>query len=201
MPSIDLIALRRQLKKQRRKLSRREQQQAAHQTVARIIRNPLFLRAQHIALYIPVRGELDVRALRQYAQRHQRFYLPVLSPLVHQGLVFIEWHTHTPFTHNRFGIPEPVFHASACKPARALDLVMTPLLATDQQGNRLGMGGGYYDRTFAFKKHHHTTKNTRQRRPLLLGVCYPFQQQPALPTQPWDIPLDALATPRKIQLF
>lgn len=200
MPSIDLTVLRRQLKKQRRNLSRREQQHAAHQTVARIIRHPLFLRAHHIALYIPVRGELDIRALRQYAQRHQRFYLPVLSPLAHQGLAFIEWHPHTPFTHNRFGIPEPVFHASACKPAHALDLVMTPLLATDKQGNRLGMGGGYYDRTFAFKKRS-ITKNLRQRRPHLLGVCYPFQQQSELPAQPWDIPLDALATPGKIQVF
>lgn len=199
-PPINLIALRRQLKKQRRQLSQHEQQQAAQQTVAQMIRHPLFLRARHIALYIPVRGELDIRTLRHYAQRHQHFYLPVLSPLTHQGLTFIAWHHHTPFTQNRFGIPEPVFHASACRPAQALDLVVTPLLAADTQGNRLGMGGGYYDRTFAFKTRR-PHKNRMHQMPTLLGVCYPFQQLAALPKQPWDIPLDALATPGKIQVF
>lgn len=196
MPSINLNSLRRQLKKQRRQLSLHTQQQAARQTVGHIIRHPLFHQARHIALYIPVRGELDIQALRRHAHRKQRFYLPVLSPLPHQGLHFIEWRHTTPFTENRFHIPEPAYHPALCKAAKQMDLVITPLLAADNQGNRLGMGGGFYDRTFAFK-----TKQAHQRTPVLLGVCYSFQQQTSLPAQPWDIPLDALATPEYIRVF
>lgn len=192
----NLAALRRRLKKQRRQLSVHEQQWYARQTVDQIVRHPLFRQARHIALYIPVRGELDIRALRRHAQRWQRFYLPVLSPLPHQGLTFLKWQRHTGFTRNRFGIPEPVYHVSLCRAANQLDLVVTPLLAVDAQGHRLGMGGGFYDRTFAFKQ-----RQVRHVNPVLLGVAYPFQEQAVLPAQPWDIPLDALATAEGVRVF
>lgn len=56
----------------------------------------------------------------------------------------------------------------------ALDLVMVPLVAFGQQGHRVGMGGGYYDRTFSFLRY-----RQHWRRPLLLGTAYEFQCIPA----------------------
>jgi len=71
----------------------------------------------------------------------------------------------------------------------ALDLILLPLVAFDKSGHRLGMGGGYYDRTLAFLAHRRLW-----RKPHLLGTAYQFQQLETLPTQPWDIPLDGIAT-------
>ncbi|MGD8594123.1 MAG: 5-formyltetrahydrofolate cyclo-ligase, partial [Gammaproteobacteria bacterium] len=75
---------------------------------------------------------------------------------------------------------------------RRLNLVLTPLVAFDARGNRLGMGGGYYDRTFAYLRHQH-----RWRRPRLAGIAYDFQQVDRLERSSWDVPLSTIATPRK----
>ena len=75
-----------------------------------------------------------------------------------------------------------------------LDLVLVPLVAFDDRGNRLGMGGGYYDQTFAF-----LSQRQHYRRPTLLGVAYEFQRLVALPVQAWDIPLDGVATEKRVQ--
>ena len=62
-----------------------------------------------------------------------------------------------------------------------------PLVAFSAAGTRLGMGGGYYDRSFAFR-------HGRGAPPRLVGVGYGFQREDALAAEPWDVPLDAVAT-------
>ena len=90
-----------------------------------------------------------------------------------------------PLTRNRFGIEEPPLGAPWIN-TRALDLVLAPLVAFDDQGNRLGMGGGFYDRHFG---------NLPQcLRPLLVGVAHEVQCADALPAAPWDVPLDGILT-------
>ncbi len=90
-----------------------------------------------------------------------------------------------PLTRNRFGIKEPPLRAPWIN-TRALDLVLAPLVAFDDQGNRLGMGGGFYDRHFG---------NLPQcLRPLLVGVAHEVQRARALPAAPWDVPLDGILT-------
>jgi len=69
----------------------------------------------------------------------------------------------------------------------SLDLILTPLLAFDQQGNRMGMGAGYYDRSFAFRRY-----RQQWQQPRLVGTAWSFQEQQQLNAQPWDVPLDAL---------
>jgi 5-formyltetrahydrofolate cyclo-ligase len=76
-----------------------------------------------------------------------------------------------------------------------LDLVLTPLVAFDAQGHRLGMGGGFYDRSFAYLLRH-----SRWLRPRLIGLAYDFQRQTRLPHQPWDVPLHAIATDHRLYL-
>ncbi len=93
--------------------------------------------------------------------------------------------------HNRYGIAEPLTPLSSFWRVSQLDIVLFPLVAFDSSGGRLGMGGGFYDRTFAH------LLNSRKR-PGFVGVAYEEQQVASLPIEPWDIPLDAVVTPEKI---
>lgn len=190
-----LKTLRNQLKQQRRQLSPEQQQKAAMVMAKRLSQQRLWRAAQHIALYWPIRGEVDARVLKRYALPRQHFYLPVLSPFKDKRLWFIEWSAHTSFKANHFGIPEPLIKPHLQRAARHLDLVITPLLACSLQGVRLGMGGGFYDRSFAFKR-----QQTRPRKPWLLGYAYDFQIISELTAQPWDVCLDYVLTTKNLVL-
>lgn len=181
--------LRRTLQKQRAALSPQLQQRLSHQAANHLSKQPLFRNARHVALYLPVRGEADPTGLRKLARPYQTFYLPVLSPFGHNHLWFVRWDKHTRLRLNRFRIPEPCPSYRRSRTARWLDLVVMPLVAFDQQGTRMGMGGGFYDRTFAFKR-----AQTRPQRPRLCGFAYDFQQVKHLQRQRWDVPLDVIAS-------
>ncbi|MFI0398026.1 MAG: 5-formyltetrahydrofolate cyclo-ligase [Thiolinea sp.] len=180
--------LRKQLRKQRSSLAQTEQQQLSKQAIQHLIRQRIFRSARNIALYLPVRGEADPRSLLKFAHPKQRFFLPVLSLSHNSHLTFVEWNLQTRFRSNRFNIPEPLLAGRRILSPRQLDLVITPLVAFDQQGSRLGMGGGFYDRSFAFKRY------PKHSKPVLLGFAYPFQQIERLKCQDWDIGLDASCT-------
>lgn len=187
--------LRKYLRKQRAQLSKAQQQQLSQQAVQHLSRQRLFKAARNIALYLPVRGEADPLALLQAASPQQRFFLPVLSLSQNSKLIFVEWNQQTRFRKNRFNIPEPLLAKRRILSSRQLDLVITPLVAFDQLGSRLGMGGGFYDRSFAAKRY------LNHRQPLLVGFAYPFQQVEHLERQPWDIPLDASCTAQGFSLY
>lgn len=123
-------------------------------------------------------------------------YLPVLSPLYHNRLWFAPYKSGMPLLLNRFGIPEPDANWSMMRPAWTLDLMLTPLVAFDADGNRLGMGGGYYDRTLAYLE-----RRRHWRRPRLLGTAYSFQQVETLPHAEWDVPLHGIATEKAIRIL
>jgi len=189
--------LRRRMRQQRRALTPQQQRDAAFALDRQIGRHPLFLRSRHIAFYLPNDGEMDLSPLIERARAMgKRCYLPVLSPLYHNRLWFAPYHAGCPLLLNRFGIPEPDANWSAMRPAWSLDLILTPLVAFDAAGNRLGMGGGYYDRTLAYlaRRHH-------WRKPHLLGTAYSFQQAQALPDEPWDVPLHGVATEQSVLLL
>lgn len=112
----------------------------------------------------------------------------VYLPIVHgKSLKFARFTEQTHLQKNRFGIDEPV--AVATLQTDRLNLVLAPLVAFDQNGNRLGMGGGYYDRTFAF-----LAKCARPAALKLVGVAFEFQRTELPNPRPWDIPLDAVVT-------
>ncbi len=181
--------LRRRLRQQRSKLPSATGLSLSRRIVRHVRQSRAFRNARHIALYLPVRGEADPRLLRTLALPRQHFYLPVLCPFGSSHLWFVRWNQHTRFRNNRFRIPEPYPPHKGKRPARWLDMVITPLVAFDMHGSRLGMGGGYYDRTFAFRR-----RNTVQLRPVLCGFAYGFQQTSHIARQPWDVPLDTVAT-------
>lgn len=180
--------LRKHIKQQRMRLSESESQRLSQAAVQHLSRQRFFKTARNIAIYLPVRGEADPRDLLEYSHPQQHFFLPVLSLSHNSHLIFVEWNQHTKFRKNRFNIPEPLLARQRILNARQLDLVITPLVAFDRQGSRLGMGGGFYDRSFAAKLY------LKHPQPLLVGFAYPFQEVEYLERQVWDVPLDASCT-------
>ncbi|MFA5529724.1 MAG: 5-formyltetrahydrofolate cyclo-ligase [Thiohalomonadaceae bacterium] len=189
--------IRRAMRTRRRALDLHERRAMDAALAARLACHPWFLRSRHIALYLPNDGEVDLNPLfRRAMALGKRCYLPVLSPAFHNRLWFAPYTPATPLALNTFRIPEPVVGWHDMRPVWTIDLVLTPLVAFDAHGNRLGMGGGFYDRTLAY-----LARRAVWRKPRLLGVAYRFQEHERLPHQPWDIPLDGVVTDGGLRLF
>lgn len=188
--------LRKHLRRQRRRLSIQQQQNASTTLALNLLTHPDLRRARHIALYLPNDGEIDPRVYLDVAQtRGVQFYLPVLHPIHAGRLVFSPYNQDTALSRNRFGIPEPAFSHGLRRPPWALDAVLFPLVGFDENGGRLGMGGGFYDRTFAFSR-------LRPRlAPKLIGIAHDCQKVAKLPVEPWDVPLHGVVTENRRYRF
>lgn len=177
--------VRRAGRQRRAALAVPQRRRAAAAWAVRLRRLPAYQRAQRIAWYFPVGAELDVSpALARAVLAGRRCYLPVLQP--GGCLRFAPWAPGQPLQANRFGIAEPKVPDSNLVTPRYLDLVVVPLVAFDAAGHRVGMGGGYYDRTLRAAARH--------RRPRLLGAAYEAQHFAALPQAPWDVALHGVLT-------
>ncbi|MBF7053705.1 5-formyltetrahydrofolate cyclo-ligase [Halomonas sp. KAO] len=184
--------LRQQLRRRRRALSAEQRRLASEHLCRRLRRLPEVQRARRVALYLPNDGEIDPTPLIGWLrQRGARVYLPVLKPLSHNLLWFVHYHANTPMIRNRFGIAEPATrhgaHRARRMPAWTLDLILLPLVGFDDAGQRMGMGGGFYDRTLAFTRRPGP-------RPRLIGLAHDCQRVDSLPVASWDVPLDAIAS-------
>ena len=182
--------IRKHMRQQRRSLSWHDRDLYSQQLAHHFSKTRLFRNSRHIACYMAADGELDLAPLMQRAwHMGKTVYLPVLNAPHQQSLFFACYKEGDALDLNRFRIPEPAVPARERVTARQLDLVLTPLVAFDGQGNRLGMGAGYYDRTFAFLRQRHYWI-----RPRLIGVAYTFQRVEQLHAQPWDVPLHTVVT-------
>lgn len=185
---------RRLLRGARRAIPPRQQRRHAER-VARILRSDrIYQGARRIAAYWPSDSELDPRPLVQAAiARGKVTYLPVLrrrfGPTHGESLWFVRFVPGQRLYPNRFKIPEPKARGRHLRLAQRLDLILVPLVGFDADANRIGMGGGYYDRTLAYL-------NARQhwRRPRLIGLAHDCQRLPRIEPAPWDVPLDAVVT-------
>lgn len=193
-PEITRAQLRRRLREQRRAVPPRIAVEAARRAAALAWRLPAVGRATRLACYFAVGGELSCGSLVERALRLNRcVYLPVLAG---DRLLFAPWLPGTPLRPNRFGIPEPVCHSSRLLSASRLDTVVAPLVGFDETGNRLGTGGGWYDRTLSFMK-----QRSSRRRPHFVGLAFEFQRMDALRSAEWDVPMCAVVTDRMIRRF
>ena len=166
----------------------------------------LFRSARHIACYLPSDAELDPTPIMAKAwAMGKTVYLPVLSVHHHNHLHFLPYAPGDALQPNRFGIPEPVRRGRGMIKLSRLDLVLTPLVGFDAQGNRLGMGGGFYDRSFAFLRRRHAW-----RKPRLLGLAFDVQEvnsqtdsqgtEGGLLRHTWDVPLDGVVTESGVKM-
>lgn len=178
----DRDALRAELRAWRRALGPAARAVAAGAAAAHALTEPRVLAARRVALYRPVGAELDPLPLaRALADRGATLYWPRLSGAQMQ---FVAAALDAPTAANRHGIPEPV--DGAVLPPEGLDLVIVPLLGFGRQGQRLGAGAGWYDRTFAFRR-------DAPAPPWLAAYAYAGQCcEPA--AAPWDVPMDFVLT-------
>ena len=173
--------LRQQIRKTRVNLTALQQQQAEDSITQQALAFIEERNAQHIALYISFDGEISTDKLIKilWAQGKQ-VYLPVLHPFNPNHLLFLRYLPDIPMVKNKFGIWEPNLNVQNVLPLDELDILFTPLVAFDKQGNRLGMGGGFYDRTL---------QNWQNSSFIPVGLAHQCQQVEQLPTEAWDVPL------------
>lgn len=186
-PSADPVRrqLRRDLRAKRRALPAAARAEADRAIHAHLRSLPEYRRARHIAVFMAFDGEPSLEALVAAARRQRKqLYVPVLRGLT---MRFAELEPGATLSANFFGIMEPKLGAEI--EARDLDLVLTPLVAFDDRGVRMGVGRGYYDRTFKFLRH-----RSHWRRPKLLGVAYELQRVGPLTPSSWDVPLWGVVT-------
>jgi 5-formyltetrahydrofolate cyclo-ligase len=184
--------LRKQLRQQRRALDDDTRRAASLRLAALLARQRVFQAARHIAFYLANDGELDPAPLMEIAWRRRKtVYLPVLETSRVARLLFAPYRPGDALRLNRFGIPEP--DTRRLTNGRHLDLVLMPLVGFDEHGNRLGMGGGFYDRSFAYLRH-----RRYWRQPKLIGLAYELQRVERLEARDWDVPMSMVVTEARI---
>jgi len=183
-------SIRKKIRNKRRSLSELERETAATRFAEHFSRTKLFNNSKHIAFYLANDGELDPTGLMEIAwSMGKTCYLPVLTANHDKSLLFATYTPGDPLAYNQFGIGEPYVAARDRVKARALDLIIMPLVAFDKKGNRIGMGGGYYDRTLSYLR-----SRTSWFRPKLVGIGYEFQMVKKIDAENWDVPLTYVAT-------
>jgi len=161
---------------------------AAEAVATQLLAHPKFPAEGYIAGYWATGGEVPLHVLQMRLRETHVWCLPCIQP--DRSLRFAPWRPGDPLVSNRYGIPEPELAFASLLSPRDMALVVLPLLGFTRDGHRLGMGGGFYDRSFGFR-HEETAP------PWLVGAAYSFQQVDMLALQEWDVPLDAIATEKE----
>jgi len=195
---IALPMLRKHMRRQRLGLSPYARRQAAQAALCHLRRQPIWMRAKKIALYLDAFGEVPTdHLISSCFVLGKAVYLPVVR---HEGqslrwarVTQRQWQTRR-LTRHYFGMHQPLAQRGVS--VRDFDCLIMPLLAVDDAGHRLGMGGGFYDRTLNFttrrrRKHHGINRS----KPYRIGLAYDFQRVNKLAANPWDVRLNALLTP------
>lgn len=170
---------------------------------------PLLKDAKHIAGYLALGREVDMAAVLTRCQSDNKHtYVPVV--IENNQMLFVPYQADTELLPNQYGILEPVANSDVARDPATLDAVIVPLVGFDKRCNRMGMGGGYYDRAFASKQiltanNKASQKTTAQgeqnqmRRPQLIGAAFDLQMVDDVFPDWWDVPLDYIVT--QTQLF
>lgn len=188
----EVRAARRRLRRLRLELDADERAAAQRAILHSLERLRLFRRGARVAVYLPMAGEVDLRPCLERAwRRGATVFVPRISNRRRGRMSFVRWTPGIAQRRNAFGIFEPA-GTSRPTPAVRLDVVVLPVVGFDRQGNRLGMGAGYYDR--ALRRRLDPARHWR--RPRLIGVAFARQELEAIPASPWDVPLDLIVTER-----
>lgn len=198
-PVVSRKELRKQIRQRRNALSLDEQRQAGQALrvqVQNLIKNKIALETDStlsLAIYLTNDGEIDTSpTIEAFREQEVQLLLPVLHPFRKGYLNFQKVNRHTKWTNNKYGIREPQVSAPDTIPFDAIDIICMPLVAFDKNGNRLGMGGGYYDRTL------NRLTQINSPKPALIGLAHDCQEVDKLPFESWDVPIDYICTPTRV---
>ena len=184
--------IRRSVRQLRKNLSTDFQHHAAQDIATRVMELPRVQNAHTVSLFLSFDGELNTRPLiERLWQAGKSVYLPVLHPFSRGNLLFLRYSAESEMVLNHFGIEEPRLNVQQVLPVSQLDIIFTPLVAFDATGQRLGMGGGFYDRTLQDWE----SAYLQQCGPYPIGLSHDCQRVDALPVQEWDVPLPEIITP------
>jgi len=187
--------LRQYYQTRRQALTANQQAEHAQQLANLVMKEILFKKHQHFGFYLAQKGEIDPSFILHAAwQANKTCYLPCLESAHNSKLVFAQYQPTTALAPNRYKILEPAEENKKLMNAADLEVVFVPLVAFDLDGNRLGMGGGYYDRTFDFIRN-------KAARPMLVGLAHSCQQASSLPIEYWDVPLNKVITEKQLYSF
>ena len=130
--------------------------------------------------YYPYNYEIDIlQILEKFEKKKFTITLPKIKK--NSQMDFFQWSTNDPLAINKFGIPEPT-----SKRIKYPDVLLVPLVAFDKNYNRIGYGGGFYDR--------YISKIRNRKKILTIGFAYSFQKVKKIPTNKYDINLDIIVT-------
>ena len=193
MPKPNLKQLRQHVRDARKAIPADYARQASYKFSERFAELPAYQSARHVAGFLPFDGEADPLPLMDRAiLEGKQVYVPIIIAKA-EPLLFAPWTRQTKIKKNSFGIDEPDVSRVQMIEARELDFVITPLVAFDESCNRLGVGGGYYDRSFAF------LKGVDNRSVRMVGIAYELQCVAKLPSSEWDVQLDGVVTELKVR--
>ena len=182
--------LRQRNRKLRANLETAQLESAANALAEQILSLADYHSAQRVAAYFAVNGEIGLSPIIDHAlAQGKEVYLPNLDQ---RSLRFSPYFHDQKMRNNKFRLPEPDVEDSEMLAPEALDLVLAPLVVFDRDRNRIGMGGGFYDRSFAFRKHAEST------RPVLIGVAHELQKVNRIVPEDWDVRLDLIVTDQAI---
>lgn len=191
---IDLTRIRRNCRNARRTLSTREQYLHSLKVANSIGKTSWFWRAKKIAVYLARDGELDLTpVVNRLLHKNKLPFLPVLRLYPPRKLWFARYLSETKLHLNRFAIPEPCINKFDTRFPIFLDAVLVPMVAFNENCQRLGMGGGFYDRTFAYQRH-----KLQWKRPRLIGIAHECQRVTPLPKRYWDVPMNMVITENNV---
>ena len=201
--------IRQLIRTKRQNISHMDQKELSGDLLSQLTQRTDVLAAKNIAVYLANDGELDPMLFIHWCwQQNKNIYLPVIHPFSPGHLLFLHYHQKSKMQTNKYGILEPKLDVRLIKSINDIDIIFTPLVAFDPTGNRLGMGGGFYDRTLsAWFKHYslvNKDKNTYERKltkPYPIGLAHDIQLIDAIPSEFWDIPLPEIVTPTKQYKF
>ncbi|NUF27455.1 5-formyltetrahydrofolate cyclo-ligase [Gilliamella bombicola] len=173
--------IRQIIRQKRRQLSPNERDTAQQTIYQKIARHQAINTAKNIAIFLSFDGEVDTKPIIEYLwQQNKSVYLPIIHPFVSTHLLFLKYTSQTRLIKNKFGILEPELNVLNVLPNNQLDVIFTPLVAFDQRGYRIGMGGGFYDRLLA---------NYQSKKILPIGLAFACQKVQHIDNKPWDVRL------------
>ena len=189
----ELKALRKQLRAARKAVPVAQRRRDAR-LIAKLAAQRHWLRpGRRIGLFLSMPEEIDTGPLvRAALRRGCHIFLPRITDYRRYRIQFVAFNGR--LRRSRYGIREP--QTGRILPARHLDFIFMPLVGFDLQGQRIGMGRGYYDRALGYllRRRHWFS-------PPRVGVAFDCQQVLQLPTRPHDVPLTAVVTPTGIRHF